>query len=158
MCIKGCSAVFHSLKLYKNQMYTSNLLKMQVWDTNLQQTTGLLIIKIPVELFSQCVLFLWRREKKVIWNWATFILSSLVNMLPQQPSSCYLGKDRCLCFNQNAKLREAKKKRFGGEQWKFIISLFEMWIALSWLWATVLTHSILQYVFKSFTIAILHFH
>ena len=114
ICIKGCSAVFHSLKLYKNQMYTSNLLKMQVWDTNLQQTTGLLIIKIPVELFSQCVLFLWRRKKKVIWNWATFILSSLVNMLPQQPSSCYLGKDRCLCFNQNAKLKEAKKKRFGG--------------------------------------------
>ena len=64
--IKGCSAVFHSLKWYKNQMYPSNLLKMQVWDTNLQQTTGLLIIKIPVELFSQCVLFC-EGEKKKKW-------------------------------------------------------------------------------------------
>ena len=39
-------------------------LTCKFWGTNLQQTTGLLIIKFPVELFSQCVLFLWRRKKK----------------------------------------------------------------------------------------------
>lgn len=42
----------------------SHLLNMQVWNVMRWQTTGLLIIKTPVELSCQCVPFLWRKRKK----------------------------------------------------------------------------------------------
>lgn len=68
ICIKGCSAVFHSLKLYKSQMYTSNLLKMQVWGYKPSANNRFIDYKDSSRAFEpMCAVFV-KEKKKVIWN------------------------------------------------------------------------------------------